>query len=444
MSEHSKSAESLMSCLPRTLPAALRLTAQDHASVRLVFHTAASVAEVALKDIYQRACSVAAGLEAVGVRPGEVVAVQLPHRTEKAVAHAAVMLAGAVLLPVGLSWGPHEVHRMLRRSNAAVLITSAWRAHDVLRARTSTHGLPRLRHVVAVTGTWPAAGVPADALDWELLERFRRIPAAVAADPDDPALIAHTPLTGTTPPRAVVHTHASLLAELATMPPMPGRTPGHVHLAPPTSGGLIGTSALLRALVTGLPTVFMDRWDSLVAADLVHSRRITSATLSGLLLGGLLDAAARTGRGLAGLQDCFVTCGGLTRGLVEQADHSGIAAYGGYGLAEHPTITAGSPRDPLNLRVAGAGRPMAGNAVRIVDGAGRDLPPGYEGDIMSKGPELFAGYLGRNTESPTVDGWLRTGDRGLLDAEGRLYVSDANDTERTPRETTQLVNPGAG
>lgn len=443
MPEHSTPTEGLTGRLPSTVPAALRLAAQEHASARLIFLSPASVAEVTLKEIHRRAGSIATGLAAVGVRQGEVVAVQLPHRSEEAVAHSAVLLAGAVLLPVDVSWSADEVHGLLRRSNAAVLITSAWRAHDALRTRAAAHSLPRLRHVVAVTGTWPAAGVPADALDWELLERFRRVPPAVLPAPDDPALIAHLPATGTARSRSVVHSHRSLLAELATTPPMPGWTPGHVHLAPPTSGGLAGTGALLRALAAGLPTVLLDRWDSQVAADLVRRHRITSATLSHHHLCGLLDAAARAGTDLSGLQECFVTGGDLTPGLVERADGAGVAAYGGYGLAEHPTITAGSARDPLHLRAMGAGHPLPGNEVRIVDALGRDLPPGHEGDILSKGPELFAGHLGRTVEPLTMDGWLHTGDRGRLDSDGRLYVSDAADSERTSGDPPQLVSPGS-
>ncbi|UTP37643.1 hypothetical protein [Streptomyces rapamycinicus] len=74
--------------------------------------------------------------------------------------------------------------------------------------------------------------MPADGLEWETLERFRPLPPGTTAHPDDVALLLHTPPTRATPPRAVLHTHASLSAELATMPPA-GDTRRHVHLAPP-------------------------------------------------------------------------------------------------------------------------------------------------------------------------------------------------------------------
>ncbi|WP_413796915.1 AMP-binding protein [Streptomyces iranensis] len=429
MSRQSIPADVLGARLASSSPVGLRVAALEHGHARLVFHGAASVAEVTVAELHRRADSVAAGFAALGVGRGDVVAVQLPHRVEEAVAHAAVLLRGAVLMPLDLAWDAGEVARALRRSRAVALITSAWRSHDVLRARNAADGLPHLRHVVAVTGTWPMAGVPADGLEWETLERFRPLPPEPTARPDDVALLLHAPATRATPSRAVLHTHASLSAELATMPPA-GDIRRHVHLAPPGSGDLAGTTALLRALVTGLPTVFLERWDAHAAVELVHRHRVTSAALSRFHLAGLLDAAARGGDGSAGMAECHVL-GAITLAVVEQAERAGVAAYGGYGRVEHPTIAVGSPRDPLCLRGTEGGRLLPGSEVRIVDSTGRDVPPGQEGRILSRGPELFLGYLEQSGEpltadgwsTGTADGWFATGDHGALDTEGRLCLS---------------------
>ncbi|MFF7476714.1 AMP-binding protein [Streptomyces sp. NPDC008092] len=430
MSQQTMPAEAHLARLANSPSVGLRVAALERGHVRLVFHGVASVAEVTLAELHERACSVAAGFAALGIGRGDVVAVQLPHRVEEAVAHAAVLLRGAVLMPLDLSWSAQEVQRALRRSRAVALVTSAWRSHDVLRARNAADGLPWLRHVVAVPGTWPTAGVPADGIEWEILERFRPQPPAAAARPDEVALIAHAPAAGPTPSRAVLHTHASLLAELATMPPAPGVVPGRVHLAPSGAGDLTATTSLLRALVTGLPTVFLERWDATTALELVRRHRVTSVALSRFRLTGLLEAAARSGEGMAEVTECHIL-GAITRAVVEQAERAGVAAYGGYGRVEHPTVAVGSPKDSLQLRGAGAGRVLPGSEVRIVDSAGREVPPGREGQILSRGPELFLGYLEQAGEPPIVDGWFATGDRGALDAEGRLYMAGAARAEET-------------
>ncbi|MYQ33898.1 AMP-binding protein [Streptomyces sp. SID4956] len=439
MSQPTMPAEAVRGRMAGSLPAALRIGAREHVCTRLVFHGAASTAEVGVEQVHRRASSVAAGLGALGVGRGEVVAVQLPYRVEAAIAYAAVLLRGAVLLPIDPSMGARDVHRVLRHSRAAALVTSAWRSHDVLRARGSGPGIPRLRHVVAVTGTWPTAAVPADGVDWEMLERFRPVPPEGMTRPDDVSLVAYSPAGGAVPLRAARHTHASLLAELAAMPPVPGYTPCHVHLASPASDGLVGATTLLRALVTGLPTVFLERWGAQAAVDLVHRHRVTSAALSAHHLWGLLDAGARDGRGLAELTDCLVLRS-VPVGIVEAAERAGVLAYGGYGRAEHPTIVAGSSRDPFRWRASGAGRPLPGNEVRIVDAEGRELPVGEEGHILSRGPELFAGYLDQTDVSLTPDGWFPTGDRGALDEDGFLRVSRA---DRAGTGAGRLVAPGS-
>ncbi|MFC8432341.1 class I adenylate-forming enzyme family protein [Streptomyces sp. NPDC057253] len=422
MSQRTMADEALAARLPTTLPEALRVAAREHGHVRLVFHGSASVAEATVAEIHRRACAVAAGLGAMGVGRGEVVAVQLPHRVEEAVAHVAVLLRGAVLMPLDLSWSAAEVRRVLRSSRAAMLITSAWRSHDVLRVRHARDGLPHLRHVVAVTGTWPTAGVPADGLEWETLERFRPLPPETMSRAGDAALLIHTPTSRGGRSRGVLHTHASLRAELALTGAVAAGVGRHVHLASPTSGDLAGTTALLRALVTGVRSVFLERWDSVTALRALHRHHVTSAALSRFHLAGLLDAAARSRDGLAGLAECRVL-GGVTRAVVEEADRAGVAAYGGYGRAEHPTIALGSPRDALHLRSAGTGRLLPGNEVRIVDAAGEEVPAGREGHILSRGPALFQGYLERFAEPLTADGWFPTGDRGALDSDGRLRMT---------------------
>ena len=108
----------------------------------------------------------------------------------------------------------------------------------------------------------------------------------------------------------------------------------------------------------------------------------------------------------------------VPRAVVELAERRGVAAYRAYGSTEHPTVTSGTPDDPIAARATTDGRPAPGNEVRIVDDDGRDVEPGERGEVVTRGPELFLGY-----SDPAFDvdaflpgGWFRTGDLGMLDS----------------------------
>jgi acyl-CoA synthetase (AMP-forming)/AMP-acid ligase II len=105
----------------------------------------------------------------------------------------------------------------------------------------------------------------------------------------------------------------------------------------------------------------------------------------------------------------------------------------GYGLTEATAgLTAMAPADyepgPTGQpgRLLSAGRPLLGTELRIVDAHGRPLPTGAVGEIVARGPQLMRGYWNRPAATAEVlrGGWLHTGDVGLLDAAGYLFIQD--------------------
>ena len=97
----------------------------------------------------------------------------------------------------------------------------------------------------------------------------------------------------------------------------------------------------------------------------------------------------------------------------------------GYGLTETSPVV--SVNTPERSRLGSAGRPIDGVRLRIVDDQGRELPSGQEGEICVAGPGVMKGYFGRPQETRDVlseEGWLKTGDIGLIDGEGYLRIRD--------------------
>ncbi|GAA3137618.1 hypothetical protein GCM10020255_013160 [Rhodococcus baikonurensis] len=142
------------------------------------------------------------------------MAVQLPNRVEAPVAYAAVLLAGAVLVPIVHIYGPNEVRFILEQSGTKLLIQpDRWRTAEYRDRIEGYSGLPALRHVVIV------GDAPAGTLAWaDLSTSEEYVRPTVRAD--DIALLIYT--SGTTAaPKGVQHSHNSLLAEVRSAPGRP-------------------------------------------------------------------------------------------------------------------------------------------------------------------------------------------------------------------------------
>src|SRR5690606_31667227 len=143
-------------------------------------------------------------------------------------------------------------------------------------------------------------------------------------------------------------------------------------------------------------------------------------------LSSLLDAAEADKRDISSLVDYLAGATMIPPALIARCSEIGLNTYRCYGMSEHPTISRGSPSDPLEKRINTDGRLCPGVEVRIVDDEGLDVPPGEEGEILSRGPDRFVGYHDISMQVGVLlpDGWLRTGDVGRLSADGFLSITD--------------------
>ena len=426
----------------RTLGDEMRLGAARFPNARMVFHSDEHPAEATLGEMHEQSLALAGALRSLGLGPGDVVAIQVPNWLEGALMFQAALLLGVVTLPIIHIYGPAEVGFILRQSGARALVCpERWRSIDYLARleKLDRSTLPALEHVIVI-----GERAPAGALTWrELLARTAPRSEAPRVSSDDVCLLVYT--SGTTAdPKGVQHTHNTLLAEVRGKAPRSGArseaqpsegigvgprlfdASAAAHLAAFPAGHIAGVLGLVRLYVQGGNTVLMDAWNADDAAELVEQYRIGSTSGSPFFLAGLLDAAERTGRDIGSLGAYVVGAASVPPALVERAEKARVRTFRSYGSSEHPTISAGSPFDPLAKRSASDGRVTAYNEIRIVDEEDRDLPTGSAGEILSRGPELFAGYRdeGLDLESFLAGGWFRTGDVGVLDAEGFLTITD--------------------
>jgi acyl-CoA synthetase (AMP-forming)/AMP-acid ligase II len=122
----------------------------------------------------------------------------------------------------------------------------------------------------------------------------------------------------------------------------------------------------------------------------------------------------------------YVILGGSTvpESLVAKAAQRGITVLRSYGLTEHPTVSANRLGDTPRQLARTDGRLLDGVQVQVRDHRGAVLPTGGDGEIFTRGPDRCAGYLepALNTVFD-AQGWLATGDVGVLDADGHLSVT---------------------
>ncbi len=370
----------------RTLIDALDEGAAAHGDVELHFVSGGAsdgTATVTVAEVHERAVAAAAGLQEFGVRPGDAVAVQLTNRPECAIAYQAVLLCGAVLVPIVHIYGPNEVGFILTESAAKLLITPA-----------------------NVDDFWGA--------------HYRR-PSAAA---DDVAILIYTSGT-TSAPKGVQHSHNSMLAELASLPGLIAGDPDAVQLVIFPPGHIAGVNSMLRPLISGRRSVFLERWDPAVAADLIARHRVTSTSGAPFHLEGLLALGDTEGK-LGTLREFLTGAATVTEELGRRARAAGITSYRCYGSTEQPTVTGCRVGDPEPARFGTDGRALPGNAVRVLAPDGSDQPIGTNGEVVTQGPDQFIGYRdgALDADAFTTDGWFRTGDLGHLDTDGRLTITD--------------------
>lgn len=394
----------------------------------LVISTAAGEARTTLAELHAQGLRLAAALSAEGLHTGDVLAVQLPNSLEGVLLQRAAAALGAVFLPIVPIYGAAELREILRDADARMLVVPAMTRHGsaqaLLDALDPSRTLPGLWRTIVVGET--SGG---HALSWSTLTADVGSGAGIVLPPsragaDDPALLIYT--SGTTAaPKGVQHSANTLLAESRTAAQRRAN-PLTPQLSPWPTGHIAGLVVLLEHALRGRPTVLMDAWDPARAAVLVERFEIGASSGTPFHLSALLDAADTAGLALATLHDYLTGAAPVPSALVQRCVERGIATYRAYGLSEHPTVTLGWTDDALETRLHTEGSLSAGNRMRIVDDAGRDVPFGEDGEIATRGPECFIGYrdASLNRAAFLPGGWFLTGDIGHLDADGFLHITD--------------------
>jgi long-chain acyl-CoA synthetase len=422
---------------------------------------------------HQRVRQLAAGFAALGLAPGERVALMLPNRSEHVLADLAAVFAGGLGVTCYATLAPEQIAFVAADCDARIAVLNG--AGELARWEPVLEQLPGLKKIIVVDPAACPAGEPY--LTWDAFaalgeERHAADPELIgtrvaAIAPGDPAALLYT--SGTTGnPKGVLLTHRNILYELAAADSLgivtrgvrwvsylplahiaermfsiylPMFTTGHVHFCPDTTQlvrmvgkvrptSFFGVPRVWEKIRAGIESLFALEQDEGKRAAVAHAmdtgRRYVESCQYGQVTSPELarefeaaDAAVLAPiRGLLGLDQADVVSSAaapLPPDLAAFFSGLGIKILDIYGMTE--TTGAFTTNTPDAFRLGTVGQAYPGMEVRIA----------ADGEILTRGPLCTPGYLSRpdlTADLIDTDGWLHTGDMGRLDEDGFLSVID--------------------
>jgi fatty-acyl-CoA synthase len=402
--------------------------------------------------------ALAGGLAALGLGRGDALAIWLPNRPLWYVAQLAAARLGVVVVALNPRYRAHELGYILGQSGARALLVTDHLGpvdyfetlHQVIpELPTAVPGelasarLPRLRHVVVdAEDPYPGCHRLADVLG-------AAVPAPVVeVSPDDVFTLLYT--SGTTSfPKGAMISHRNAVPHGWNVGAVLRLTPAdRVLHALPAAGTWGGLCIPLSTWSHAAGLVLMESWDPLRALALIERERCTVFNAVDTMLGPLLEhpdlerydrSSLRTGG--------FGMVGGGGPAMFEAiVKRLGVPqAFQPYGMTEVNALSLYHELDePLELRAQSGVWPAPGLEVRVAHvETGRPCPPGQDGELQFRGTLVTRGYHDKPEETRaafTEDGWFRTGDLAVQDAQGRTFFKGR--LKETLRISHFMVAPG--
>ncbi|MDX2600345.1 long-chain-fatty-acid--CoA ligase [Streptomyces caniscabiei] len=370
----------------------------------------------------ERVRRAAGALRAAGLGPGDRFATLDKNHPACLELTLAASLVGAVNAVVNFRLSPDELCHVLNDSTAQLVVVGAEFADAVEQLRGR---LPNVRQVVVLGGDddeyeqWLA--------DAEPVTEQRH------TAPEECFLQLYT--SGTTGwPKGAMLTQQSMLAHGAAVAPAYAMDESTVNVVAMPLFHVGGTSWALGSMSVGARTVIVREIIPAALLDLIEARSATHAFFVPAVIQMLLGDPTRARTVLGALKVLGYGGSPMPAPLMKRTLSTlTTPLYSVYGMTELSGVFCLlGPEEHRDERrghlLASAGRPLPGNEVRVVDPAtGEDVGAGRVGEFWVRSEQVMAGYWNMpeaTQQAITSDGWLRTGDAGLVDDEGYLFIED--------------------
>jgi long-chain acyl-CoA synthetase len=382
-------------------------------------------------EVRRRAVALAAALGELGVGPGDRVAIVWPTSVDFVVAYLGVLAAGGVAVPLNPNSPPKELERELRVVEPVAILAGgpvgdvAGTAHLVSPGAVVSTGAAG-----GVTWEEVSAAAPSESGSDGTADDTRSLHPVDREDSDLAVLLFTSGTAGE--PKAAMLTHGNLTANLHQMLGIPEilRADDVGLVALPLFHVFGLNVALGLSLATGAALVLDERFDAVQSLEQVRDLGVTTLLGVPTMFAAWTDTSGADARGaspLAGVRRAISGAAALDADVALRFERRyGIEIWQGYGLTEASPAVSTSIGTGRN-RPGSVGRPLPGVEVQLVDEEDEPVLEGDTGEIWVRGDNVFAGYWRDEAATARVrtdNGWLRTGDIGVIGDEGDLFIVD--------------------
>jgi acyl-CoA synthetase (AMP-forming)/AMP-acid ligase II len=386
------------------------------------------------QDTLVRVQRLASALGALGISKGERVAILDTNSPQYVEAYFATSMLGAIFVPLNYRARADELEYLVTAAGARILMVGERYVPLVAEIRDRLG----VAHFVTLASAQP------DMLPFEELVA-QGVDDGREADVDEADVNILMYTSGTTGrPKGVMLTYGDFVAYVCGNTELADGTPRGAALLCVPLYHIAGITTMMTSLFTGRALVILPQFDPTAWLQTVQRERVTHAFLVPTMLKRVLDQPDFEASRCASLELLAYGAAPMPLAVIRRAIAQfprSVSFVNAFGQTETTaTVTMllpddhrldGTPQEVERTlrRLSSIGRPLPDVEVKIVDGAGTEVPVGQIGEIAVRTPRMMKGYFspGDATGQTIVAGWLHTRDMGWMDADGYLYLAGRKD-----------------